>query len=278
MKRNTLLFCFLLLVSIGVSAQKYTIYADDFSSEIKVPNKVLTTIRAAFIDGINKTNRVKIIDALTIGPNLNLTPLEDAQRFGAEYLLTGKLLNREATDDGSSHRRYHSRENSFKEKFNIRLDLVRTSDGTTISTKNYEENGSASGKDASQFVALEHALLNIPFEMRQFVEDYFKVYGSILRIATDNGKKVKTVYINLGYDDPIKEGLRFDVVEDGMIEGNYIENKIGEVRIEQVMGPKISLCKVNKGGEAILNALKSNTSLRLVSRQAKLFDGGVSNL
>ncbi|WP_455671460.1 hypothetical protein [Phocaeicola sp.] len=272
MKRNVLLLCLLLLISLGVPAQKHTIYADDFSSEIKVPNRVLTTIRAAFIDGIRNTNRVKIVDALTAGPDLSLTPLEDARRFGAEYLLTGKLLNREATDDGSSQRRYHSRENSFKEKFKLRLDLVRTSDGTTISTKNYEENGSASGKDASQFTALEHSLLNIPYQMRQFVENYFKVYGSILKIVTDNGKKAKTVYINLGYDDPIKEGLRFDVVEDGLIEGNYIENKIGEVRIEKVMGPKISLCKVNKGGDVILNALKNGTSLRLISRQAKLFD------
>ena len=153
------------------------------------------------------------------------------------------------------------------------MDLIRTSDGTTIGTRIYEETGSSSGKDASQFAALEHSLLGMSYEMRNFIENYFKVYGSILKLAGDNGKKAKTVYINLGYDDPIKEGQRFDVMEDGMIDGNYMEDKVGEVRIDKIMGPKISLCKVNKGGEDILRIInEGKITLRLVSRKAKLFD------
>ena len=38
------------------------------------------------------------------------------------------------------------------------------------------------------------------------------------------------------------------------------------------MGQKISLCKVNKGGETILTALNEGKTLKLISRQAKLFD------
>ena len=57
-----------------------------------------------------------------------------------------------------------------------------------------------------------------------------------------------------------------------MLEGNYVETKIGEVRISEVLGAKISLCKVNKGGEDILTALNAGKTLKLISRQAKLFD------
>ena len=50
-------------------------------------------------------------------------------------------------------------------------------------------------------------------------------------------------------------------------------SKIGEVRIDKIMGPKISLCKVNKGGEDILRIInEGKITLRLVSRKAKLFD------
>lgn len=272
MKRSSLILSILMVISIGMSAQKYTIYADDFSSEVKIPNRALTMIRLAFIDGIRNTNRVNIIDALAAGRDLSLSPLEDARRFRAEYLLKGNVLKREATDDGSTHRRYHSRENSYKEKFVIRLDLIRTSDGVSISTRNYEETGSASGKDATQYSALEYALINVPYEMGLFVENYFKVYGSILRIATAKRDKAKTVYINLGYDDPIKKGVRLEVVESGMLEGHSIEKKVGEVRITEIMGPKISLCKVNKGEKNIYNALNEGKTLKLISRQAKLFD------
>ncbi|MEY8585860.1 hypothetical protein [Phocaeicola sartorii] len=272
MKRNILLLIILTVISIGASGQKYTIYVDDFDSEIKVPNRAINMIRLAFIDGIRNTNRVNVVDAVSAGSDLSLSPLEDARRFKAEYLLKGNVMQREATDDGSSHRRYHSRENSYKEKFTLRLDLIRTSDGVTISTRNYEETGSASGKDATQYSAIEHSLINVPYEMGLFVENYFKVYGSILKVVSTKREKAKTIYINLGYDDPIKAGLRFDVVENGMLEGHYTETKIGEVRIAEIMGPNISLCKVNKGGATILAALNEGKTLKLISRQAKLFD------
>ena len=97
MKDKVLLICLLLLVSLGISAQKYTIYIDDFNSEIKVPNKVLNAIRSVVLDGIQQTNRVNIVDAMAVGADLNLSPLEDARRFRAEYLLRGNLVSREAT-------------------------------------------------------------------------------------------------------------------------------------------------------------------------------------
>lgn len=270
MKHKGLLFFIFLLLCICCQAQKYSIYIDDFNSEIKVSNRVLHTIRAAVTEGIRNTNRVEVIDALSAHTDFSLNPLEDARRFQAAYLLKGSLLTREATDDGSSHRRYHSRANSFKEKFTLHLELVRTSDDVTICTRDYEETGSASGKDATQFSALENALLNIPFEMRALVETYFKVYGSILKEGTGNSRRAKTVYINLGFNDPIKEGNRFDVIEEDVAEGE--KKKIGEIRIDEIMGPKISLCKVNKGGDKIKESLQRGATLRLISRQAKLFD------
>ena len=252
MKRNILLLIILTVISLEASGQKYTIYVDDFNSEIKIPNRAINLIRLAFIDGIRNTNRINVVDAVSAGSDLSLSPLEDARRFRAEYLLKGNLIQREATDDGSSHRRYHSRENSYKEKFTLRLDLIRTSDGVTISTRNYEETGSASGKDATQYSALENSLINVPYEMGLFCR---KSLQSI-RFNTESGiyqkRQGKTIYINLGYDDPIKEGLRFDVVEDGILEGHNIETKIGEIRITEIMGPKISLCKVNKGVKLFL--------------------------
>ena len=72
MKNKVLLICLSLLISLGVSAQKHTIYIDDFNSEIKIPNKVLSTIRNVVLNGIQQTNRVNIIDAVSVGANLNL--------------------------------------------------------------------------------------------------------------------------------------------------------------------------------------------------------------
>ena len=47
MKNKVLLICLSLLISLGVSAQKYTIYIDDFNSEIKIACITLNPIDTA---------------------------------------------------------------------------------------------------------------------------------------------------------------------------------------------------------------------------------------
>ena len=260
-------------LSLTATAQKQIVYVDDFGSDFNVLKSVVNNIRAAVIDGIAETNRVQLVDALTVDPTREIPPMENALKYRASYLLQGTLLNREATDDGITARKFHSRENSYKEKFTLRLQLIRTSDGTIIFSRNYEENGSSSGRDASQYNALKSALVSMPYEMRSFIEQYFKVHGAIVELVSDNGRKAKSVYINLGYNDPIKEGQRFDVIAETPINGSYIGRKIGEIRITEITGPKFSLCKVmSKGSDEILKAMRKNTKLHIVSRQGLLFD------
>ena len=271
--KNILLFCIMCCLSVTLHAQKQTLLVDDFSCDVTVPSNVISNIRAAVIDGIAQTNRVALVDALTVDPTLENSPMDNALKYRASYILQGKLLNREATDDGISARKFHSRDNIYKEKFTIRLQLIRTSDGTIIFSRNYEENGASSGQESSQYYALKRALVNIRYQMRDFVEQNFKVHGSIVELVSDNGKRAKSVYINLGYDDPIKEGQRFDVMVRTSLSQEYMEHKIGEVRIQEIVGPKYSLCKVmSKGGEDILKALELGSQLHIISRQSKLFD------
>lgn len=270
--RNFLLFCLMICLSVTVVAQKQTMFIDEFTSDVKVSEQVLNRIRSAIVDGIGQTNRVQLIDALTVNPSQEGLPLENALHYRSQYLLQGRLLNREATDDGISQR-YHSRENSYKEKLTLRLQLVRTSDGTTIFSRNYEESGSSSGKDASQYNALKSALVSVPYEMRTFIEQYFKVHGSIVELVSGSSTRAKEVYINLGYNDPITEGQRFDVIVETPVGNRYMGRKIGEIRIKEITGPNFSLCKVMwKGGDDVLEALQRNAKLHIVSRQAKLFD------
>ena len=79
MKRNILLLMILTVISLGASGQKYTIYVDDFDSEIKIPNRAINLIRLAFIDGIRNTNRINVVDAVSAVPRLEL-PLEAIPR------------------------------------------------------------------------------------------------------------------------------------------------------------------------------------------------------
>ena len=274
MRYKLLLFLGLFCWSVQMAAYKQTLFVDEFQSEVKVQQRVLNLIRAGVLDGIIHTNRVKVIDALSVVPTPDYKSLEKARHHEATYLLKGKLLNRVATDDGISDRpNHHSRDNSYKESFSLRLELIRTSDGTTIYSQNYEAKGSSSGRDASQYNALRHALVSFPDEMRTFIEAHFKVYGALVGLHNASKSRAKEVYINLGYDDPIREGLRFEVFLPQPITEERSERKIGEIRIDNITGPSSSLCKVmRKGSEEILKAINQHKQLRIISRQARLFD------
>ena len=274
MKTRCFLLGLLLCITSGIHSQKQTIYVDNFYSEINVIAATVTQIRSAVIDEIGNTNRVRLVDALTVAPAEEVAPIEKALQYRAQYLLQGTILHREATDDGISSPRFHSRENSYKEAFTLRLQLIRTSDGTTIFSRNYEETGSSSGKDASQYNATENALLNTRYEVRTFIEQYFRVHGAIVNMASHNARKAKKVYINLGYEDPIKEGQRFDVtIEKSLPDGGTVPEKIGEVRISEIVGARYSVCKVmSKGADNILEAWDKGIKLHLVSREGRLFD------
>ena len=44
--------------------------------KIKNPNRAINLIRLAFIDGIRNTNRINVVDAVSAGSDLSLSPLE----------------------------------------------------------------------------------------------------------------------------------------------------------------------------------------------------------
>lgn len=275
MKTRLFLIGLLLGIASCLYAQRQAIYVNPFESDTEIPASVIGQIRAAVIDGIGNTNRVRLVDAMTVPPiEPGGSPLEAALQYRAEYLLQGKLMNREATEDGISAPRFHSRENSYKEKFTLRIQLIRTSDGATIFTRNYEETGSSSGKEASQYNATENALLSVRYNMRKFIEHYFRTHGSIVNMTLQKWGKAKKVYINLGYEDPIKEGQRFDVtIEKNLPNGETTPVKIGELRIKRIVGARYSLCKViPKGADVILQEWEKGTKMHIVSREARLFD------
>ena len=80
------------------------------------------------------------------------------------------------------------------------------------------------------------------------------------------GRLVAAYVVGYRITDGELEGARYVVPAADSLDTGVV------ICITEIMGPKISLCKVNKGGETILTALNEGKTLKLISRQAKLFD------
>ena len=74
------------------------------------------------------------------------------------------------------------------------------------------------------------------------------------------------MYIDLGADDGAYKGQQFDVLTVKTIAGKEARTLIGRLKIEEVEGDEISLCKVTKGSDKIKAALDEGENLMVVSR------------
>ena len=63
--------------------------------------------------------------------------------------------------------------------------------------------------------------------------------------------KQKTVYIDLGTSLSAYKGQQFDVYSVKEIAGKEARIEIGRLKVEEVLGEELSLCKVTKGEKEI---------------------------
>lgn len=113
--------------------------------------------------------------------------------------------------------------------------------------------------------ALGYAIDNMSSNITNTLNLAFPLYASIVESATAKKDKQKEVYIDLGTPDGVYTGLHFDVYTVTTIAGKEARKKIGRLRIIELMGDEISLCKVTSGGKNIKEAIESGATLRIQS-------------
>ena len=83
----------------------------------------------------------------------------------------------------------------------------------------------------------------------------------MLEGARDKKDKQKEVYIDLGSKEGAYEGLHMGVYTVKTIAGKEAKKQIGRLKIMEVLGDDISLCKVQSGGKDIKAALDAGETL-----------------
>lgn len=283
---------FLMAVTLGIMAlcsyaqsnveDKEKVYIDYFSHPKSISNTMAEALRSKVIEGIHEMNRVILIDVAS-DEALKKEALrrqeesamgdvtarsEEMKTLGAKFLIQGQITSmtatRNKTDDGKIY---------YKGSVSYTLKVVNPSDGTLKGTQTFTHEGLTGGRGDTEEEAIISTLDYVKISMDDFVDEYFKMEGSIVQVEEVKKGKAKTVYIDLGKAKGVLKSQKFLVYAEIEIAGEVSRKEIGQLNVKEVLSAGRSLCNVTKGGEEIFQKSQEGVKLIVVSRKQTPFGG-----
>jgi len=217
-------------------------------------------VRDAIVGAFGAARRLRMIDG-RFQPD-ELAPGETAYYIdGTIASITITSQNRSWKDkNGKTHTSIEYRAN-ITGTVNIkdaRTDIIFSSiaiNSGDYSTSWVESQANAMGNAISRMKSVITGRLN----------SYFPLYASIIEGGNVKKDKQKEVYIDLGEQDGAFKGMTFRVYSVKIVAGKEAKTEIGRLKITEVEGEDISLCKVTKGGKDIKGLVDAGAKLLITS-------------
>ncbi len=134
---------------------------------------------------------------------------------------------------------------------------------TGLSTEATGFQGKASELMMSPESAVTEAMMSLSGELEEYFRKNFPVSGKIIRILSDKKEAAEAVLLNVGRQQGIKPGDKFNVEYVEMLEGQPFPTSIGEIEVTKLSGATFSECKVpKKAGRGILSKYNAGYLIR----------------
>lgn len=209
-------------------------------------------VKAAIVRGITNTYRLDAIDG-------NLSESEAAQP-GAMYV--------DATIDNISYTQKNTYYQSSKRTYTYYMGQISVTlhfkdaktDKVVISPSFRLSEYDCSWMETAE-KAISNALNSLSRNVRSYLDQCYPLRANIVEGAREKKDKQKEVYIDLGNHNGVYEGLHFGVYLEKQVAGKIAERQIGKIKVTEVQGPDISLCKVQSGGRDIKAAIDAGQNI-----------------
>ena len=265
MKKILLLFSICLISMLGYAQTnedgKESVYIDYFSRPGSINNILAEALRNKIIEGIQEMNRVVLIDvdsnealktearrrqeASAMGDVVARS--EAMTTLGAKYLIQGNITSMQGIKKTDSKGKPYY--------------------GTLKGTQAFSHEGLTGSIGDTPEEAIIKTLDYAKISMDDFVNENFKIQGTIVQVESTKKDKAQTVYVDLGTKRGIQKGQKFTVYIEMDIAGELSLKEIGRLNVKEVLSGTRSLCSVSKGGEEIMRATKEERKLIIISRK-----------
>lgn len=216
-------------------------------------------VRAAIAGAVGNARRVSVVDASALE---GMADDEAVLLFdGSIGSITTSSENYEETDSkGKKHEGIR-----FNGVITATINIKDAHNGeilTTIPINNLDY--SFTWVESAE-KALGNALQNVRNKITAHLNLAYPLYASIIEGERAKKDKQKEVYIDLGELDGAFKGMTFNVYTVKVVAGREAKKEIGRLKIEEVMGDDVSLCKVTKGGLQIKECIDNGDELLITS-------------
>ncbi len=145
------------------------------------------------------------------------------------------------------------------------LTLKDAQTGEVIDNHTFKGTGSGSSYYSTSDDAIRGAMNGLAGQITNWLKRYMPLQANIVEGANAKKNKQKEVYIDLGSREGAFRGMHLGVFIVKTVAGREATRQIGKLKIEEVEGDDISLCKVQGGGKEIKEALDAGMELRVTS-------------
>ena len=152
---------------------------------------------------------------------------------------------------------------SIEGHISVVISLKNAYTGTVEDSRTFTVSGT---DQASEEKAMSKALVNLGSVIADYYNALFPISASIVERGEVKKEKQKTVYIDLGTDYGVYEDQQFNIYSVKTIAGKEARMEIGRLKVEEVLGEELSLCKVTKGEKEVKTALDEGGTLIVIVR------------
>ena len=188
----------------------------------------------------------------------------------AKYLVTATLTDIAASRKVKTYDRKDSKGREYTEMKTyygavvtvaINFKNLQTGEVTTstISGRCSEYSLANSADDA-----IRTALGELAENIYEYYNEAYPIRANIIERGREKKDKTKELYIDVG-SRFIGEDVHFDVYIIGQVAGRETRKHLGRIRVREILGDDISLCKVQKGGKDIKAAFDNGDAIVAIS-------------
>ena len=188
----------------------------------------------------------------------------------AKYLVTATLTDIAASRKVKTYDRKDSKGREYTEMktyygavVTVALNFKNLQTGevttSTISGRCSEYSLANSADDA-----IRTALGELAENIYEYYNEAYPIRANIIERGREKKDKTKELYIDVG-SRFIGEDVHFDVYIIGQVAGRETRKHLGRIRVREILGDDISLCKVQKGGKDIKAAFDNGDAIVAIS-------------
>ncbi len=285
MKRT--IITFLLLLSIGASwagernrtitfgVRNFTYTPKEEKSNV---GSALGAIASVLITGQNTTQqpqykdavRAAVVKGLASGYRTAATDLGNGDDMDGkfDYIVDVTINNISTTTMTEPKNSVNSKSKTlYKAMVSVTLQIKNPETGNVVNSPMFK----ISDVDMAWIETVENAmatsLRRLSAVVGHYCNGWFPIYGTILESSKQTKDKQKEVYIDLGDNLGAWNGLHLAAYTVKTIAGKEAQTQVGKLKILNVLGEEISLCKIQSGGKEIKKLLDNGETIMLKSME-----------